>query len=110
MKRPMIWAVLVVILLAALPVLVACGGQEPAPAPPPAPAPAPAPAPKPTPAPAPAPTPAPAPQPVGAPKVPHTLEGRADCLMCHSATGLRPFPADHAGRSNATCTSCHQSG
>ena len=42
-----------------------------------------------------------------APGIPHTLEGRDDCLMCHDLGKLRPFPADHAGRSNATCQACH---
>ncbi|MCK5577095.1 MAG: hypothetical protein KAI14_02155, partial [Dehalococcoidales bacterium] len=46
--------------------LAACGGGAPAPTPTPTPTPPPAPAPTPTPT-----------------ATPHTLEGRADCLMCH---------------------------
>jgi hypothetical protein len=40
----------------------------------------------------------------------HDLGGRENCLMCHE-TGLGdadPIPADHAGRANETCTTCHQ--
>jgi hypothetical protein len=37
-----------------------------------------------------------------APAIPHSLEGRADCLLCHGPTGVLPFPADHAGRSADT--------
>ena len=40
--------------------------------------------------------------------IPHTLEGRDDCLMCHQEGGLKPFPSDHARRTNDTCTICHQ--
>jgi hypothetical protein len=51
---------------------------------------------------------APTAQPVGpAPAIPHSLEGRADCLVCHGPDGVRPFPADHAGRGNDSCTGCH---
>ncbi|MFC2072371.1 hypothetical protein ACFLUU_06665 [Chloroflexota bacterium] len=38
---------------------------------------------------------------------PHTLEGREDCMMCHTS-GTYAVPADHAGRANDTCTACHQ--
>ena len=41
------------------------------------------------------------------PAVPHSLQGRDDCLVCHSAAGIKPFPKDHAGRTKATCLSCH---
>ncbi len=37
----------------------------------------------------------------------HTLEGRDNCLMCHSS-GALAVPDDHAGRTNETCTLCHQ--
>lgn len=39
--------------------------------------------------------------------IPHTLDGRADCLMCHTS-GTFAVPTDHAGRGNNTCTTCHQ--
>lgn len=40
--------------------------------------------------------------------IPHTLEGRQDCLLCHGEKGVRPVPADHAGRANDSCTLCHK--
>jgi hypothetical protein len=43
----------------------------------------------------------------GPPAVPHPLEGREDCMMCHAAGGMMPVPADHSGRTNDTCTMCH---
>ncbi len=45
------------------------------------------------------------------PQVPHTLEGRADCLACHqTGVGETPkIPADHSGRTNNVCLSCHKS-
>ncbi|MBM2831930.1 MAG: hypothetical protein HW414_982 [Dehalococcoidia bacterium] len=43
------------------------------------------------------------------PRIPHTLEGRTNCLLCHNSGGLKPFPADHAGRTNANCLTCHRS-
>jgi hypothetical protein len=62
--------------------------------------------------PLPEPTPAPTAEPTsaaGAPAIPHSLEGRDDCLVCHGPNGVRPFPADHANRGNDTCTGCHTS-
>ena len=50
------------------------------------------------------------PVPVTPPPVPHTLEGRSSCLACHE-TGIgeaTKIPADHSGRSNKTCSSCHK--
>lgn len=44
------------------------------------------------------------------PKIPHTLEGRDNCLACHAASGVKPFPADHIGRTNEVCRACHQPG
>ncbi|MBI2836315.1 MAG: hypothetical protein HYX85_01310 [Chloroflexi bacterium] len=66
-------------------------------------------APTPTPAPAPAPA-APAPTPVGIPQIPHSLEGRSDCLTCHKdgLAGAPKVPADHAGRTSEMCRACHQ--
>ena len=49
-----------------------------------------------------------APRLAGPPKIPHTLEGRSDCLMCHGPGGLKPFPSNHAGRTKDICRSCHQ--
>jgi len=42
------------------------------------------------------------------PPVPHPTEGRDDCLECHDAGGLVPFPEDHADRTNESCLMCHQ--
>src|SRR5512136_2266084 len=39
--------------------------------------------------------------------IPHPVAGREDCLVCHGPQGVRPFPADHAGRSQDICTGCH---
>jgi hypothetical protein len=42
------------------------------------------------------------------PQVPHTLEGRDDCLMCHDPAGeVQPAPEDHEGRTNEECLGCH---
>ncbi len=42
------------------------------------------------------------------PSIPHTLVGRSECLLCHGPGGLKPAPANHAGRTNDTCTACHK--
>lgn len=39
------------------------------------------------------------------PRVPHTTEGRGDCLACHLS--MWPVPASHEGRDNKTCQTCH---
>jgi cytochrome b subunit of formate dehydrogenase len=57
--------------------------------------------------------PAPPPPPAaagGPPSIPHALPGRADCGMCHGPGGVKPMPADHAGRGNDSCTDCHRQG
>jgi mono/diheme cytochrome c family protein len=44
-----------------------------------------------------------------APQIPHTLDGRDDCQMCHDPAGqIKPGPADHEGRGNEQCTLCHK--
>ncbi len=43
------------------------------------------------------------------PQIPHILEGRTDCLLCHKAGGIKPFPQGHEGRSQDTCLNCHKS-
>lgn len=40
--------------------------------------------------------------------VPHPLEGRSDCLMCHGLAGFKPSPADHVERTNDLCMACHE--
>ena len=45
----------------------------------------------------------------GAAVVPHPLEGREECVMCH-VTGspqITQMPADHTGRTDADCHLCH---
>ena len=44
------------------------------------------------------------------PPVPHSVEGRDDCLACHQTGvgGARRLAADHVGRDNGTCDQCHQ--
>jgi cytochrome b subunit of formate dehydrogenase len=39
--------------------------------------------------------------------IPHPLEGREDCLLCHAENAAVPFPADHVGRPSSTCLVCH---
>jgi formate dehydrogenase gamma subunit len=39
--------------------------------------------------------------------IPHPLEGREDCLMCHGEGKPNPFPPAHAGRPSTTCLVCH---
>lgn len=46
-----------------------------------------------------------------APAIPHELAERENCLVCHAPEGgLKPAPADHAGRTNDMCQTCHQPG
>ena len=45
------------------------------------------------------------------PLIPHSLEGRVDCRLCH-ATGIGgapQFPADHSKRPSDVCLVCHVS-
>jgi len=44
------------------------------------------------------------------PTIPHSLEGRGQCLTCHGSglAGIPQVPTDHQGRTNETCTLCHQ--
>lgn len=48
------------------------------------------------------------PQTAGIPTIPHTLEDRDDCLMCHSEGGIKPYPSNHTGRPADICQTCHQ--
>ncbi len=47
--------------------------------------------------------------PVAAPTIPHPLEGRGDCLVCHQqgVDGASRVPADHAERTSESCRQCH---
>ena len=41
--------------------------------------------------------------------VPHEIEGREDCLVCHAVDSrVKPAPEDHEGRSNNICQACHK--
>ncbi len=44
------------------------------------------------------------------PLVPHPLKGRSACSACHqTGVGVAPkIPADHSGRGNEVCLSCHK--
>jgi len=46
----------------------------------------------------------------GPPPIPHSLEGRQDCVVCHvtGGGGAPKYPADHTGRTSAMCPACHQ--
>ncbi len=46
----------------------------------------------------------------GPPNIPHTLQGRDQCLTCHQngVGGAPKVPASHAGRTNDMCRTCHQ--
>jgi hypothetical protein len=56
--------------------------------------------------------PATAPAAGGPPLIPHDVIGRDDCLVCHGTgqAGAPKVPADHAGRTNDMCRTCHQPG
>jgi len=44
-----------------------------------------------------------------APKIPHEIEGRGDCLVCHDPTGnVKPAPANHKDYTKELCTLCHK--
>ena len=47
-------------------------------------------------------------EPASPPGVPHSLEGRSECIACHGPAGFKPFPADHAGRAGDLCLACHE--
>ena len=43
------------------------------------------------------------------PQVPHPIGGAPNCQICHGpGTKVRPFPADHVGRTNDVCLACHK--
>lgn len=43
------------------------------------------------------------------PKVPHPIGGSPDCQICHGFKSIvRPYPTNHAGRTNDQCLACHQ--
>lgn len=43
------------------------------------------------------------------PRIPHELDGREQCLLCHDPEGqIKPAPANHEGRTEAQCVLCHR--
>lgn len=47
------------------------------------------------------------------PAIAHELEGRDQCLMCHTPGRMEPVPdtpADHEGRAEGFCQLCHTAG
>lgn len=50
--------------------------------------------------------------PTSPPNVPHSLDGRSSCLMCHQdgLAGAPKVPGTHAGRTNDICQACHKVG
>ena len=98
--------IIAIIVITTLTLLVACGAETPTTEPGPEQSPAPV-----TPSAEPDTEPGPSPSPKEGPSgIPHTIEGRDNCLMCHE-TGIgdaEKIPADHAGRANETCTGCHE--
>ena len=44
-----------------------------------------------------------------APKIPHDLQGRDDCLMCHAPSiNVKPVPSNHAEYISEQCVLCHK--
>jgi formate dehydrogenase gamma subunit len=44
-----------------------------------------------------------------APAIPHEVEGRDDCFMCHDPEGeIQPSPSNHVDYINEQCTLCHK--
>jgi formate dehydrogenase gamma subunit len=56
------------------------------------------------------PTPGPSVTQVAASLIPHPIEGREQCDTCHGPNGMLPWPPDHEGRPNESCTVCHLPG
>lgn len=119
MKKINVWLMLGTLVII-LPLVFACGGATTPPAQTPVTPPAQTPVTPPAqtsevpPAQTPAATP-PAQTPVTPPvalatAIPHTVEGRAACLMCHETgvVGAKAVPASHAGRTNDLCQTCHK--
>lgn len=48
------------------------------------------------------------PEPAEAPRRGHVSYQGIDCLVCHGGDSVQPAPADHDGRSLASCARCHE--
>jgi nitrate/TMAO reductase-like tetraheme cytochrome c subunit len=46
----------------------------------------------------------------GPPTIPHPVDGRENCLLCHGEDAFMPYPANHVGRPVTSCQTCHQVG
>jgi nitrate reductase cytochrome c-type subunit len=46
----------------------------------------------------------------GPPAIPHPVDGRENCLLCHGEDAFMPYPANHVGRPVTSCQTCHQIG
>jgi formate dehydrogenase gamma subunit len=57
-----------------------------------------------------APPPPEQPETLAAPKIPHSIAGQEQCLVCHSRPGIIPFPSNHQGRPVESCRICHKPG
>lgn len=42
-----------------------------------------------------------------APLIPHPLAGYENCVECHGRNGAIPYPTNHLGWPNPSCTQCH---
>lgn len=42
-----------------------------------------------------------------APPVSHPMQGMENCGQCHGLNGVLPYPKDHSGRKDDSCTRCH---
>jgi mono/diheme cytochrome c family protein len=42
-----------------------------------------------------------------APVIPHPIEGYENCVDCHGLAGPVPYPDNHLGWPNESCTQCH---
>lgn len=40
--------------------------------------------------------------------VSHPVEGMEECSRCHGLRGTSPYPRNHTGWSDESCTRCHQ--
>ncbi len=39
--------------------------------------------------------------------VPHPIEEHEHCSSCHSLKGIKPYPLNHLGWNDESCTKCH---
>lgn len=39
--------------------------------------------------------------------IPHPVDGRRNCNLCHGIKGVKPYPAKHTGWNTGSCMKCH---